>query len=121
MMTTANRIAAVLFAVCALVQFNDPDWGVWVAIYVAAFGLCIAWERGVLKREVAGAVATATLGCAAWWVWTASASGSLAPELGQWAMVDRHSERVREAGGLCLVGLWATALTRASPPRRPVG
>lgn len=120
-MTVANRVAAGLFAVCAAVQVNDADWAVWFAVYATAFGLCIAWERGLLRRDVAGAVATAALVCAAWSAWVASSAGALAPDLHQWGMTDRQSERVREAGGLLLVGLWAAALARASPVKPSTG
>ena len=117
-MTAANRIAAVLFAVCAAVQLNDSDWAVWFGFYAGAFALCVAWEQGLLKRRLAGSVAIATLGVAAWWAWTTSSAGSFAPDLAQWGMTDGQTERVREAGGLVLVGLWATALAWTTPARR---
>ena len=117
-MTAANRIAAVLFAICAAVQLNDSDWAVWFGFYAGAFALCVAWERELLNRRLAGAVALATLGVAAWWAWTTSSSGSLAPDLSQWGMADSQTERIREAGGLVLVGFWAIALAWTTPPRR---
>lgn len=101
---------AVLFLLCAVVQLNDPDGWLWVAIYSLTLCVCVGWERGRFSAHLAMVVAVSAAAGAVW-LWSAGL-GDDGAVLGaaQWRMVNLKSERLREAGGLCLVSGWTAVL-----------
>jgi len=112
-MRAVNRLMALLFVFSALVQWNDPDGWVWVAIYALPVGMCVGWERGRFSPRMATVVAgSAAVG--AFWSWY-SVSGENGAGMGsvQWRMVDPQTEHLREAGGLLLVSVWTAVLAKA--------
>jgi len=46
-MKSANYIMIVLFAIAAIVQYNDPDPFRWIAVYLGAIAICLlfAWDQ----------------------------------------------------------------------------
>lgn len=105
----ASWVFAVLFAVCVLLQLNDPDPVVWMAMYGAAALSAAAvpyWRRGWVVAAVVAAVA------AAWALalWSGVAGAVETSDL--WRKMSEKGGRVeemREAGGLTIVALWLGA------------
>lgn len=104
-----NSLFLLAYLLSALVQFNDPDPLVWVALYVAAAAMCIAWFRRRLPRWAPTLLLVVSL------VWI----GTLLPALGQASLDDifasvsmrtRAVEEAREVGGLALVAIWSAVL-----------
>jgi hypothetical protein len=102
----ASWVFAVLFAVCVLLQYNDPDPLRWMALYGAAAVASAAvpyWRRGWIAAVLVGLVA------AAWalWLW-AHVLGFV--EVGDlWRKMSEKGgkvEEMREAGGLTIVAAW---------------
>ena len=111
--TIANAVMLVLFAFSAILQFNDPDALVWIAIYAAAAvasGLEIRRSAPVWLPVVLALIAV---------VWALSIAprahdvpiGALFAE---WEMKDLHVEEAREMYGLTIVAVWMIAIARAS-------
>lgn len=120
-MRIANRIAVVLFVLCALVQYNDPDSFRWVAVYGGAAAICILWDRHRISTVMLALVGVLSL-IGSGWVLAGSVSQSAYAV--QWAMTPQ-TESIREGGGLLLVALWMGALTLSrqclvldSPPEK---
>lgn len=111
-----NSLFLLAYVASALVQFNDPDPWAWVAIYLAAAGMCIAWLRRRLPRWYP---AVLVVTCLLW-------MGSLLPSVvGQVSpselfesisMKTRSVEEAREIGGLALVAVWAAVLMHRRAP-----
>jgi hypothetical protein len=99
----------VLFAFSAILQFNDPDALVWIAIYAAAAaasGLEIRRSTPVWLPIMLALIAI---------VWALS----LAPRaqdvplgalFAEWEMKDVHVEEAREMYGLTIVAVWMIAI-----------
>lgn len=115
----ANLVFALMFAFSVALQYNDPDPLRWMAIYAAAFSVCLARAAGSVRREFAWAIAAiALLWAASIWVST-RLEVPLLEALGEWDMHSGGSEEAREIGGLLLVAacsLLAGALPRARAP-----
>ncbi len=62
----ANRTMAVLFLICAAIQFNDPDPLRWAAIYGAAGFACLAAGRFRYSWPLPTGVGLVALVWAAW-------------------------------------------------------
>ncbi|MFZ5478568.1 MAG: transmembrane 220 family protein [Myxococcota bacterium] len=107
-MSHANALFALLFAFSAVVQYNDPDPGRWIAMYCAACVTCVAWRR--LPRAAPAAVGAVAL---AWGAWIAAGVHLTAPfgeALTDWKMHAGGSEELREALGLGIVAAWMGVL-----------
>ena len=114
--TILNSLFLLAYVASTLVQFNDPDPWAWIAIYVAAAGMCIAWFR----RRVPRWYPTALLVISLLWI------GSLLPAVvgkvspaeifESISMRTRAIEEAREIGGLALVAIWAGALMHRRSP-----
>jgi transmembrane protein TMEM220 len=111
--TTANAVMLLLFAFSAILQFNDPDALVWIAIYAAA-----AVASGLELRRSAPVWLPIMLALIAI-VWALS----LAPRahdvpigalFAEWEMKDLHVEEAREMYGLTIVAVWMIAIATAS-------
>ena len=74
-MKTLNWIRAVLFALFAAVQYNDPDPFGWIAVYGAVAALCALGAMGRAPRWALLAVAIVVL------IWMVT----LAPGMLDWA------------------------------------
>lgn len=96
-------VLAGLFALSAVVQLNDPDWGPWFAFYLAATAAAV-----LAPRKGPGLPAVMAGVAAVWCI--AILSQGLDPitwgELfGDLTMKTLNVERWREAGGLGIVAV----------------
>ncbi len=114
----ANRTMAVLFLICAAIQFNDPDPLRWAAIYGAAGFACLAAGRFRYSWPLPSGVGLLALVWAAW----------LSPILPQVRLRDlartMHAETPsielgRELLGLVIVLGWMVVLVVDSRRKRP--
>lgn len=111
-------VMAALFLVAAVLQLNDPDPIVWMAIYAAAALACVlALGRGTPRWLTAavGVVAVVWAATLAPRVLGAVAPGELFREMG---MATLAIEEAREMLGLLIVGAGMLALLLTPPERR---
>lgn len=111
--TILNYMMLVVFLLCVLVQFNDPDAGVWVGIYGLGAGTCVLAALKWLHWGLPTAVATVAL---VWGIVLASGVegvtwSDLASSL---SMKTLEVEEAREAGGLFILALWMGVLAVAA-------
>ena len=101
---------AGVFALSAVVQLNDPDWGPWFVFYVAATVVAAVAPRIAAGRRVAGAMLA---GCVVWGL-AIVGSGLDAITLGEFfgdlRMKTLNVERWRELGGLAITAGWMGVL-----------
>ena len=109
-MKAANRLMAVLFAIAAAVQYNDPDPLRWIAIYGLAGLACLLALAGRLPRLAPVLVGLAAL------VWAATLAPGVVGQVSigdlfeSYAMKSAPVEEGREMGGLLIVAAWMTVL-----------
>lgn len=113
----ANIVMLLMFVFSTVVQFNDPDAPVWVAIYAAAALLCFL----EIRRRTPLWMPIALLVIAFTW---SAYIGQRVHGIGffslfsQWEMKDIHVEEAREMYGLLIVAVWSTAVALAVWRRR---
>ncbi|HYR97198.1 MAG TPA: transmembrane 220 family protein [Candidatus Binatus sp.] len=99
----------VLFLGFTSVQFNDPDWALWVGVYGVSALLSFAASAGHGWTSMSALLCLGTL---AW-------SATLLPQLrhvtvaeifGPAAMESQTIEEAREGLGLLIVSLWSAVL-----------
>jgi len=115
--TAANVVMLLMFVLSTVVQFNDPDAPVWIAIYAAAAALCFL----EIRRRTPLWLPVAILVIAFAW------SGYIGQRVhgiaftslfAQWEMKDIHVEEAREMYGLLIVAVWSTCVAVAVWLRR---
>jgi len=47
-----HKIIAVLYTLCAAVQYNDPDFYIWIPLYMIPAAVAIAYDRGWRSSKV---------------------------------------------------------------------
>tara|TARA_Y100001970_G_scaffold286428_1_gene408583 strand:- start:906 stop:1256 length:351 start_codon:yes stop_codon:yes gene_type:complete len=101
-----------VFSLCILVQYNDPDSFLWMAMYGSAAIACIVVERDMITHwtitifpGVAGLVWVLTL------LPDVVSNDSSVEDLVTWKMNSLGVEQVRELGGLIIIVLWMLTLT----------
>jgi hypothetical protein len=106
----ANVVMLLAFAFSVVVQFNDPDSLIWIAIYGVAAAAC------ALELSVRGSVglpgATAVFAFA-WALQLAERALGAVPfsaMFGDWEMQDVRIEEAREMYGLAVVAAWMVVL-----------
>ncbi len=114
----ANGIICALLFLSAAVQWNDPDPLRWIAVYGAAFLVCLVVAlRGRIPAAVPMVVAVIALGWAALVIGEGPSLSAYARMFGSWEMRAPAVEEAREATGLLITGSWlvvvAVAQTRA--------
>ncbi len=109
-MRALTALMGLLFLLALAVQYNDPDWPPWMAIYGSAALACLLALRGRLPRglpALVGAVAA---------VWAVTlvprVVGQVAPSevFREVAMASLAIEEARETGGLLIVAVWMLVL-----------
>lgn len=113
-LVVANYVMVVVFSLCVLIQYNDPDPLQWMTIYGLAAIACILYLTGKLKWYVSGAVALAAL------IWIATILPDVIDKSPDWSqvfgtmhMISENVEETREIGGLLIVASWMLILTFA--------
>jgi hypothetical protein len=100
---------ALLFLLCAVVQWNDPDPARWMLLYGAVAVLSTAAAFGVRARVPTLIVFVAILVAFAFWAPSLRyASLEALQSFGMSGSV--QEEEVREAVGLALASIWTAAL-----------
>jgi hypothetical protein len=111
MFRVLNWGMAGLFAVAALLQYNDPDPLRWMAIYTAASIVTAyaAWHRTVPMAAPIVVAAVALI----WGIeWSTDVPGlaTYAHMFDAWEMKNVAVEEARETGGLMIVTGWMLVL-----------
>jgi hypothetical protein len=115
-----DALMAALFALAAVVQFNDPDPVRWAVLY----GLSCLLSLGPLFGRRVPPLACAAVGGAAlawglWWMAAGPGTGAYARMFDAWEMRSMAIEEAREASGLLLVAAWMAAVgARGARPAR---
>ena len=114
--TLANAIMMLLFIFAGVVQFNDPDPLVWMAIYGLAAVVCglEARRRGPVWAPIALAIIALVWAGTIYYRVRGVPIGSLFAE---WEMRDLRVEEAREMYGLAIVGIWMVVIAAARRPR----
>ena len=105
-----NSLFLLAYMASVLVQYNDPGPWAWIAIYLAAAGMCIAWFRKRLPRWYPTLLLFVSL------VWMGSLLPSVVGKVSpaelfeSLSMKTRSVEEAREIGGLLLVAVWSAVL-----------
>jgi hypothetical protein len=110
----ANVVLLLAFAFSVIVQFNDPDSLVWIAIYGVAAAACGLELTGRGNVGLPGATAVFA---AAWALQIAERSFGQVPfgaMFGDWEMQDPGIEEAREMYGLAIVAVWMVVLAVAA-------
>jgi hypothetical protein len=106
LMLIANALFALLFALGAAVQYNDPDPLRWMAIYLAAAAVSAMAAIGVPRWPLPAAVGAVAL------IWAATLAPTVLGQVGlgelfsAWDMESAEIERGREMYGLLIIALW---------------
>ena len=97
---------AVLFALFAYWQFNDPDPEVWVSTYVVAIIFCLFGFRGIFPKIPLTVLVVACL-VGAVYFWPESVSDWIVQELEQknLSMKTPQMDEARETFGLMIIAL----------------
>lgn len=119
-MAGVNALFALLFAVGAGVQLNDPDPARWICIYLAASLACLCWRRTRYDWVLAGVVAASSV------TWALGMALSISEWVRPTAMfqpMEAHGgpvEEGRELFGLGIIAFWMVWLTIAGRRARRV-
>lgn len=108
-----NFVMAAAFLFSVIVQYNDPDPLIWMAVYGAAFAACVLAIAGRLHWAFPAALAVLALG----WALTMAPQVIGHVRFGElfeaFEMKDERVEIAREMGGLLIVAFWMSALAAA--------
>ncbi len=107
-MRIAAVIAFLLFGFAAVVQWNDPDPGIWSAAYLVAAVSAACAFFGVISVPFS-VLCAVVYGVFAWTLYPSGGSGS-GFDLSKFSMSSSGVEEMREAGGLALCTVWWVAL-----------
>ncbi len=105
-----NYLFLALFVFSVIVQYNDPDPWVWMAVYGLAAAACLIAHKQPAHWLLSGTLLLATTLWAATIVprvWGRVRFGEL---FEAWEMKDLRVEEARECGGLLIVAVWMLAL-----------
>ena len=114
-----NLLFFFAFTLSAAVQYDDPDPLAWMAIYIAAAGMCAAQLAKRQPRWLPGLLLAVTL------VWIISLLPNIVGEV-SWAQIvesismkSQAVEEAREIGGLSIVLAWALCLLTRQQLEKP--
>ncbi|MFT4822191.1 MAG: hypothetical protein ACI9DH_000243 [Halioglobus sp.] len=105
-----NSLFLAVFILSALVQYNDTDAIIWIAMYLSAAGMCVSafrkkslyWLPPLLLFACIGWIMGLTLG----FIGTVS----MAEITASIKMQSGAVEEAREVGGLAMIGFWTAYL-----------
>lgn len=107
---TLNVIFLSIFLLAAAVQFNDPDALPWMAVYLAAAGMCLLRSARRLPDWLPPALLGGVLAWAVSLLPDVIGQTSIGEVVESLGMQTRAVEEAREIGGLLLIALWAAVL-----------
>jgi len=99
------------FALSAIVQYNDPDALIWIAMYLSGAGMCVIQALGRQQRWLPPLLLTISLSWIAWLLPSIVGQVPFAEIIESISMKTRAVEEAREIGGLLIVAIWAAAIT----------
>ena len=111
MLAVSNFLMFVLFSLCILVQYNDPDSLIWMTMYGLAAIVCILAVLDKIHWSIS--IFPGILGL----VWALTilpdviSNYSVTDNLFAWQMNSLGVEKVRELGGLLIIISWMFILT----------
>src|SRR5205085_11221405 len=113
----ANVVMLAMFILSTVVQFNDPDAPVWIAVYAAA---AVLTAMEIRRRTPTWAAATLAVIAVVWsgYISLRVHNVPVAALFAQWEMKDIHIEEAREMYGLLIVVVWMLAIGVARLLRR---
>ena len=105
-----NWAMFAIFLGSAIVQYNDSDWVFWVFVYLVSSVFCLAKHIGFIPRFGYWVFSSFAFLMAVYWLQSVPNEANVLGSLTDTGMVHLGSERVREVGGLVLVGTWMAVL-----------
>jgi len=111
MFIISNYLMIVIFFLCVIVQYNDPDSLIWMTMYGFAGIVCILAVLDKIHWSIS--IIPGILGL----VWALTilpdviSNYSATDNLFTWQMNSLDVEKVREFGGLLIIILWMSILT----------
>jgi len=115
-----NWVMCALFLLSVVVQWNDPDPVRWMAIYGAAFAICLVLA---IRGRIPAAAPLSVMAVAVAWSLATMGGGpavnAYSHMFDAWEMKSLPVEEAREATGLLIVGVWMIVIVVAQ--RRGVG
>ena len=105
-----NYLMLIVFLYMVVVQYNDPDTLLWIAIYGIAAIICFLASRDRLHWGLSAFVAIAALGWALTLAPHVIGKVSFSELFGNLYMKTLAIEQAREMGGLLIVAVWMTVL-----------
>ena len=105
-----NTLFLASFLLSAVVQYNDPDGLIWIAVYLGAAGMCVAQMLNKQPRWLPSVLLFISLGWIAILLPSIVGEVSLAQIVESIRMQTQAVEEAREIGGLFIVALWAACL-----------
>jgi hypothetical protein len=123
--TGANLLMFAMFVLSTVVQFNDPDAPIWIAVYAAAAVLTALELKRRAPFYAAIALALITIAWSTWWGRNVH-DVPFSALVQQWEMKNERIEVAREMYGLLIVSVWMVAISvaamrRMSGPRTTQG
>ena len=112
-----NYFMLAIFVLAIVVQFNDPDSGVWIAVYSLAASVCLLASKEQLHWMLPALISILTLTWAI--VLFSQIDGKITLNdlfFSSWLMKTYAIELMREVGGLTIVLVWMLALSVAKNP-----
>ena len=110
----ANVVMLLAFVFSVIVQFNDTDSLIWIAIYGVAVAACALELSGRGGVGLPGATAVFAAAWAMQLAKTAFGQVPFSAMFGDWEMQDPGIEEAREMYGLAIVAVWMVVLTVAA-------
>lgn len=105
-----HKVIAAMYVLCAAVQYNDPDFYIWIPLYLIPAAVAIAYDRGRRDTKLFLALGIAYILCMLLYIpdvisWFTNGTPSIAASM---KAESPFIEFVREFFGLgiCLVGLF---------------
>ena len=112
-----NYLMLAIFILAIAVQFNDPDSGVWIAVYSTAALVCLLASKEQLHWMLPALIGVLVL---TWAIVLFSQIDSKITFsdlfLSSWTMKTYAIELMREVGGLTIVLVWMIALSVSNNP-----
>ena len=112
-----NYLMLAIFMLAIVVQFNDPDSGVWISVYSIAALVCLLASKEQLHWMLPTLIGILVL---TWAIVLFSKIDSKITFsdllLSSWTMKTYAIELMREVGGLTIVLVWMIALSIFSSP-----
>jgi hypothetical protein len=106
-----NYFMLLVFLLCMVVQYNDPDSLIWMTMYGLAAITCVLSIRDKIHFSISIFIGFVGIVWALTLLPDVISSYSTTDNLFTWKMNDLGVEKVREIGGLFIIILWMSILT----------